>query len=42
MLLHEFTWEKEVLQAGEPVPVDFGAAWGRMHFIRPRRERKPS
>jgi len=23
MLLHEFNWKKEVLQAGEPVLVDF-------------------
>src|SRR5262249_30825024 len=28
MLLHEFNWKKEVLQAGEPVLVDFWASWG--------------
>jgi thioredoxin 1 len=27
MLLHEFNWKKEVLQANEPVLVDFWAAW---------------
>jgi thioredoxin 1 len=27
MLLHEFNWKKEVLQAGEPVLVDFCASW---------------
>jgi thioredoxin 1 len=27
MLLHEFNWKKEVLQAGEPVLVDFWATW---------------
>jgi thioredoxin 1 len=27
MLLHEFNWKKEVLQAGEPVLVDFWAWW---------------
>jgi thioredoxin len=27
MLLHEFNWKKEVLQAAEPVLVDFWAAW---------------
>ena len=27
MLLHEFNWKKEVLQAGEPVLVDFWASW---------------
>jgi thioredoxin 1 len=27
MLLHEFNWKKEVLQASEPVLVDFWAAW---------------
>ena len=27
MLLHEFNWKKEVLEAGEPVLVDFWAAW---------------
>ena len=27
MLLHKFNWKKEVLQAGEPVLVDFWAAW---------------
>jgi thioredoxin 1 len=27
MLLHEFTWKKEVLQASEPVLVDFWASW---------------
>jgi thioredoxin 1 len=27
MLLQEFNWKKEVLQAGEPVLVDFWAAW---------------
>jgi thioredoxin 1 len=27
MLLHEFNWMKEVLQAGEPVLVDFWASW---------------
>jgi thioredoxin 1 len=26
MLLHGFNWKKEVLQAGEPVPVDFCAS----------------
>ena len=26
MLLHEFNWKKEVLQAGEPVLVDFCAS----------------
>jgi thioredoxin len=28
MLLHEFNWKKEVLQAGEPVLVDFCASMG--------------
>jgi thioredoxin 1 len=28
MLLHEFNWKKEVLQAGEPVLVDFCASLG--------------
>jgi thioredoxin 1 len=27
MLLHEFNWMKEVLQATEPVLVDFWASW---------------
>ena len=27
MLLHEFNWKKEVLQAGEPVLVNFWASW---------------
>ena len=27
MLLHEFNWKKEVLQATEPVLVDFWASW---------------
>ncbi len=27
MLLHEFNWAKEVLQAREPVLVDFWASW---------------
>ena len=27
MLLHEFNWKKEVLEAVEPVLVDFWAAW---------------
>jgi thioredoxin 1 len=27
MLLHEFNWKREVLQATEPVLVDFWAAW---------------
>lgn len=27
MLLHEFNWKKEVIQANEPVLVDFGASW---------------
>lgn len=27
MLLHEFIWKKEVLQASEPVLVDFWASW---------------
>ena len=27
MLLHEFNWKKEVLQAGGPVLVDFWASW---------------
>src|SRR5207244_7194149 len=27
MLLHEFNWKKEVLQAREPVLVDFWASW---------------
>jgi thioredoxin 1 len=27
MLLHEFNWKKEVLEAGEPVLVDFWAEW---------------
>jgi len=27
MLLHEFTWKKEVLQASDPVLVDFWASW---------------
>jgi thioredoxin 1 len=27
MLLHEFNWKKEVLQADEPVLVDFWATW---------------
>jgi thioredoxin 1 len=27
MLLQEFNWKKEVLQAAEPVLVDFWAAW---------------
>jgi thioredoxin 1 len=27
MLLHEFNWKKEVLQASEPVLVDFWAGW---------------
>jgi thioredoxin 1 len=27
MLLHEFNWKKEVLQAAEPVLVDFWAPW---------------
>jgi thioredoxin 1 len=27
MLLNEFNWKKEVLQAAEPVLVDFWAAW---------------
>ncbi len=27
MLLHGFNWKKEVLQAGEPVLVEFWASW---------------
>lgn len=27
MLLHEFNWKKEVLEANEPVLVDFWATW---------------
>jgi thioredoxin 1 len=27
MLLHEFNWKREVLQATEPVLVDFWASW---------------
>jgi thioredoxin 1 len=27
MLLHEFNWKREVLQAAEPVLVDFWASW---------------
>jgi hypothetical protein len=27
MLRHEFNWKKEVLQAGDPVLVDFWASW---------------
>lgn len=27
MLLHEFNWKKEVIQATEPVLVDFWASW---------------
>ncbi len=27
MLLHEFNWKKEILQASEPVLVDFWASW---------------
>ena len=27
MLRHEFNWKKEVLQASEPVLVDFWASW---------------
>jgi len=27
MLLHEFNWKKEVLEASEPVLVDFWASW---------------
>jgi thioredoxin 1 len=27
MLLREFNWKKEVIQAGEPVLVDFWASW---------------
>lgn len=27
MLLHEFNWKREVLQASEPVLVDFWASW---------------
>ncbi|MFL5241143.1 MAG: thioredoxin [Gemmataceae bacterium] len=27
MLLHEFNWKKEVIQAAEPVMVDFWASW---------------
>src|SRR5204863_7775720 len=27
MLLHEFNWKKEVIQAAEPVLVDFWASW---------------
>jgi thioredoxin 1 len=27
MLLHEFNWKKEVLQASEPVLIDFWASW---------------
>jgi thioredoxin 1 len=27
MVLHKFNWKKEVLEAGEPVLVDFWASW---------------
>jgi thioredoxin 1 len=27
VLLHEFNWKKEVIQATEPVLVDFWASW---------------
>src|SRR5262245_35014098 len=27
VLLHEFNWKREVLESGEPVLVDFWAAW---------------
>jgi thioredoxin 1 len=27
MLLHKFNWKKEVMQANEPVLVDFWASW---------------
>jgi thioredoxin 1 len=27
MLLHQFNWKKEVLEASEPVLVDFWASW---------------
>jgi thioredoxin 1 len=31
MLLHEFNWKKEVIEATEPVLVDFWASWRAMN-----------
>jgi len=33
MLLHEFNWKKEVLQASDAVLVDFGASW-KLHYVK--------